>query len=566
MNPLLHHLRRAALLSPGSGPSDGQLLEAFLNQRDESAFEALVRRHGPMVLSVCRRVVGNDHDAEDAFQATFIVLVRKAGTLRSRPLLAGWLYGVACRTAMKARAMSQKRRAKEKHAAEQPRPEAAANGVPEELLARLDEELNRLPERYRLPVVLCELQGQSRKQAAQTLGLPEGTLSWRLAHARKLLAQRLAPYGAMLSAGAVTAVLAESAAGATVPAALLRATTGVGMQLIAGEALATGLVPVPIHVLSEGVLKAMLLSKLKIVCGTALAVALGAAVVGWTYHSAIAADPQQERGLAARATADEIEELRLEVAALRKGLQATRERVKDLETQVTALQTRARRGRRGPGGGVGGPGGGMGAMMGGPPGMGGAGMGALGGGMGALGGSMGMMGGGLGGGMPPGMGPGGGPGMPGMGGMMPGSGGMHGMPAMPGMGPAGGERPSQHNKPKTPQNGTGAKVPSSAMQQMMQQMMGGRPAAEKQPPSSAGKGGSNGQQSGQEKVSEQLFRQLSQEHLKRGSAHDPLTRAEQALKRLRQHPDDKKAADDLERALQWLRLQQQAPESLLPKK
>ena len=168
VNRLLCHLRRAALLS-ASGPSDAQLLDAFLNRHDEAAFEALVRRHGPMVHSVCRRVVGNIHDADDAFQATFIVLVRKAGTLRSRPLLAGWLYGVACRNARKARAMSQKRRAKEKHAAEQPRPEASTNGVPEELLARLDEELNRLPERYRLPVVLCELQGHSRKQAAQTL-------------------------------------------------------------------------------------------------------------------------------------------------------------------------------------------------------------------------------------------------------------------------------------------------------------------------------------------------------------------------------------------------------------
>ncbi|HZU37673.1 MAG TPA: sigma-70 family RNA polymerase sigma factor [Gemmataceae bacterium] len=127
MNRLLCHLRRAALLSASSGPGDAQLLDAFLSQHDEAAFEALVRRHGPMVHSVCRRVVGNIHDADDAFQATFIVLVRKAASLRKRHLLAGWLYGVAFRTALKARAMSHKRRAKEKQAAQQPLSNTAAD-------------------------------------------------------------------------------------------------------------------------------------------------------------------------------------------------------------------------------------------------------------------------------------------------------------------------------------------------------------------------------------------------------------------------------------------------------
>ncbi|HZU39007.1 MAG TPA: sigma-70 family RNA polymerase sigma factor, partial [Gemmataceae bacterium] len=284
MHAILHQLRRAALLSVGDGPADAQLLEAFLNQRDELAFEALVRRHGPMVLAVCRRVTGNAHDAEDAFQATFLVLARKAASLRSRQLLPGWLYRIAYRTALNTRAMTKKRRAKEQQAALQPRPDPSDDAVPEELLARLDEALNRLPDRYRLPVVLCELQGHSRKQAAQLLGLPVGTVSWRLAHARKLLAQRLARYGTMLSAGAVTAVLSQSAASA-VPATLVRAAT---MQ-----ALATGAIPVPIQALTEGVLKAMLLSKLKIVWAVALAAVVGTGAVGLMYRPAVAADPRQ---------------------------------------------------------------------------------------------------------------------------------------------------------------------------------------------------------------------------------------------------------------------------------
>ncbi|HZU38017.1 MAG TPA: sigma-70 family RNA polymerase sigma factor, partial [Gemmataceae bacterium] len=159
MHPILRQLRRAALLSAGDGPSDAQLLDSFLDRREEAAFEALVRRHGPMVLSVCRRVVGNVHDADDAFQATFLVLVRKAASLRSRHLLAGWLYGVAYRTALKARCMNLKRRVKEQHVADRTQSQPNTDGPPEELLARLDEELNRLPDRYRLPVVLCELQG-----------------------------------------------------------------------------------------------------------------------------------------------------------------------------------------------------------------------------------------------------------------------------------------------------------------------------------------------------------------------------------------------------------------------
>jgi RNA polymerase sigma-70 factor (ECF subfamily) len=140
------------------------VLESFLTLRDETAFEALLRRHGPMVLGVCYRVLRHTQDAEDAFQATFLVLARRAASLRSRDLLGNWLYGVAHRTAMKARAMSVKRRAKERRAGAM-RPQAASSDDSDELLTQLDAALSRLPDKYRQPIVLCELEGKSRRAA-----------------------------------------------------------------------------------------------------------------------------------------------------------------------------------------------------------------------------------------------------------------------------------------------------------------------------------------------------------------------------------------------------------------
>jgi RNA polymerase sigma-70 factor (ECF subfamily) len=160
-----------------------------------------------MVLAVCRRVLRHAQDAEDAFQATFLVLARKASSLRSRELLGHWLYGIAYRTALKARAMNLRRRTRESQARLRSCPEPA-DGDSEELLARLDAEISRLPEKYRVPVVLCELQGKSRKDVACLLGLPEGTVSSRLANARKLLARRLKT-GVALSGSLLTAALGK---------------------------------------------------------------------------------------------------------------------------------------------------------------------------------------------------------------------------------------------------------------------------------------------------------------------------------------------------------------------
>src|SRR4051794_21714745 len=174
-NGVIRHLRRVALLPDGGGMTDAQLLECFLTARDEAAFAALVRRHGPMVLGVCRRVLRHDHDAEDAFQAAFLVLARRAATIRQRELLGNWLYGVAYRAALEVRA---RRRPRERQVSDMPEPRVADGAdVGAELRPVLDEELNRLPEKFRVAVVLCDLEGRTRREAARQLGIPEGTLS-----------------------------------------------------------------------------------------------------------------------------------------------------------------------------------------------------------------------------------------------------------------------------------------------------------------------------------------------------------------------------------------------------
>src|SRR5262245_42490216 len=171
--------------APDPGPPDAQLLRAFVAARDEDVFAEIVRRHGPMVLAACRRVLGHPDDADDAFQAVFLVLARKAGTIRGANL-AGWLYAVAVRTARGVRIMRDRRRNHELRA----NPDRQGGGVAtadRDLAAVIDEELARLPECYREAVVLCELRGLSRKEAAAEIGVPEGTLSSRLATAKRKL-------------------------------------------------------------------------------------------------------------------------------------------------------------------------------------------------------------------------------------------------------------------------------------------------------------------------------------------------------------------------------------------
>jgi RNA polymerase sigma factor (sigma-70 family) len=261
LSRVIEHLRRDSLFPEHSRQSDTELLEAFLVRREEAAFEALVRRHGPMILGVCRRILLDRHSAEDAFQATFMVFIQKASSISKREHLANWLYGVALRTSLQARTQAARRRIKERGVIDVAHKQVDADEAMQEMLPLLDHELSRLPDKYRLPIILCDLQGQSRKEAAQKLKLPEGTLSTRLARARRMLAKKLARHGIPLSGAAVGVALGQNVASASMPNGLVASTVKAGLLFAAGEAIGT--LSVTVSALTEKVVKTMLLTKLK---------------------------------------------------------------------------------------------------------------------------------------------------------------------------------------------------------------------------------------------------------------------------------------------------------------
>jgi RNA polymerase sigma factor (sigma-70 family) len=266
-----------AVPAPDRGAlTDGQLLECFLRRKDEAAFEAVVRRHGPMVIGVCRRVLRHPQDVEDAFQATFLVLVRKAAAIGQRELLGNWLYGVAYRTALDARAAAGRRRVHERQVSQMPEPAATASAdADRDLRPILDQELSRLPDKYRLPVVLCDLEGRTRRDVARQLGIPAGTLSGRLTTAHRMLARRLARHDFTFSVGALPALLSADTAG--VPAPLVTATA----QAVTAGRGAAGAVSAQVAALAEGVVKGMLLKTLRLTLTVLLAagVIVGAAAL-----------------------------------------------------------------------------------------------------------------------------------------------------------------------------------------------------------------------------------------------------------------------------------------------
>jgi RNA polymerase sigma factor (sigma-70 family) len=264
---------RGTLVPEAADLTDGQLLECFLSRQEPAALEVLVRRHGPMVWGVCRRILQNHHDAEDAFQATFLVLARKAASIHSPAKVGNWLYGVAHQTALKARATRAKRKSREMHGNAMREP-----GVTEhpwsEVEPVLDQELSRLPERYRTVIVLCGLEGKTVKEAARHLRVPQGTIASRLARGRAMLARRLARHGIKVSGGALAAVLSDKVVFAALPSSVLTSTIKAMTLATAGQAVAAGLVSSEVAALTEGMVKSMLLTKLKI----AMVVVLGFAI------------------------------------------------------------------------------------------------------------------------------------------------------------------------------------------------------------------------------------------------------------------------------------------------
>jgi RNA polymerase sigma-70 factor (ECF subfamily) len=263
----------------GGDAADGQLLHRFATRQDEAAFAALVRRHGPLVCGACRRVLHDPNDAEDAFQATFLVLARKAGSVARPELLGNWLYGVACRTAREAKARAARRRARERQVAARSAADPAADVDWADLRPVLDEEIGRLPARYRVPFVLCYLQGRTNEEAARLLGCPKGTVLSRLAWARQQLRSRLTRRGLALPGALVATVLASRAAPAGVPPALVCSTVEAATLVAAGKAVA-GAVPARVADLTEGVLRAMFTTRLRIAAAIVLALVLAGGGAG----------------------------------------------------------------------------------------------------------------------------------------------------------------------------------------------------------------------------------------------------------------------------------------------
>jgi RNA polymerase sigma factor (sigma-70 family) len=270
LNVVIQHLM-ADVGPDRDGMTDGELLARFLASRDEKALSALVRRHAPMVWGVCCRLLYHHHDAEDAFQATFLVLVRKAA-YAPRQAVANWLYGVARQTAMRLRATAVKRGRRETQVVTMPDP-----SVPEvresDLQSVVDEELSRLPDRYRGVLVLCDLESLTRKEAARQLGIPLGSVASRLTRARVMLAKRLTRRGVVFSGGSAAAVLACGSAPASVTSALVASTIHAACLLASGQAAG---VSAKVIGLTEGMVRAMFLTKLKsVTCAFTLTVIVG---------------------------------------------------------------------------------------------------------------------------------------------------------------------------------------------------------------------------------------------------------------------------------------------------
>jgi RNA polymerase sigma factor (sigma-70 family) len=309
LRTLLRHLQRTTARGDASGLTDGQLLERFATARQETAFEALVWRHGTMVLNVCRRLLHRPQDAEDAFQATFLMLVRKASAIHKREAVGSWLYKVAYRVALRARLAESRRAQREPQGLEFPPSEPEDDLLWRDLRPLLDEEVNRLPEKYRRAVVLCYLSGKSTEEAAAQLGCPRGTVLSRLAWARARLRGRLARRGLAPTAAALAAPLAENAASASLPRALVDATVKAALWFAAGKPAVVGMLSPTAVSLMEGVVRAMHLTKIKwavglLVVGAALAIGVGL----WAVRPATA-DPidkkKDDAGRAAPKAADD---------------------------------------------------------------------------------------------------------------------------------------------------------------------------------------------------------------------------------------------------------------------
>jgi RNA polymerase sigma factor (sigma-70 family) len=292
ISQVILQFRTASMLHNKDGSTDGELLGALIDHQDEAAFAALVRLHGPMVWGVCRRLL-NHHDAEEAFQATFLVLFRKAASVQPRQMVANWLYGVAHQTALFARRTIARRRARERQVVQMPEVEVVERDLWTDLQPLIDQELSRLPNRYRSVLVLCDLEGKTRSQAAHQLGLPEGTIGSRLARGRSMLAKRLARHGFAMSGAALATMLSQNLVSAYTPlsviSSIIRAANLYAAEQTVGVTLAK------VAILTEGVMNSMFLTKLKTLIVILSIVVFGGVLFTTTIASGQSKQPKTKR-------------------------------------------------------------------------------------------------------------------------------------------------------------------------------------------------------------------------------------------------------------------------------
>lgn len=305
MSSAISHPSSAVMFCDYAAMSDGQVLERFVSERDEEAFAILVKRHGPMVLGVCRRILNNGHDAEDAFQAAFLVLARKGSSIVPRQMVGNWLYGVAYRTATKAKSLAGIRRARERQVWALRNEISPNDSMSAEVQLLLDQELARLPDAYRAAIVSCDLQGRTRAETARELGLPEGTISSRLARGRTMLAERLASRGVVVSVGVLALILSAQSAAVAVPASLATSTMKAISTIAAEKTLSATALSTGAFGLAQSVLKAMLIKKLKIgiaILMMVLVLATATSAMRNNSHSPPLLEQQQQQAIERRFT------------------------------------------------------------------------------------------------------------------------------------------------------------------------------------------------------------------------------------------------------------------------
>jgi RNA polymerase sigma factor (sigma-70 family) len=331
LGDMVQYFRNACEVQRSRDLTDADLLRRFLAEREGAAFAVLMQRHGPMVLGLCKRILGDLHSAEDAFQATFMVLVRRAASLRCTGSLGNWLYAAAKRIALKARARAIARQRLERRVEIMPRAEPIDESTWQELRTVLDEEIGKLPKKYRAAIILCHLESKSHEQAAKELAWPKATLTSRVVRGRDLLRQGLVRRGITLSAAAVITALAQKATAAPVAAMLTLSTVKAATSVLAGDVLAGVGLSAGAVALAEETMKGIFWMKAKVML-LVLLLGFGAAGAGWAGYRGFVEKPAPSNFGAAPGPAKHA------VAAQEKPVDAEK-LFRDMEKKITTAKS-----------------------------------------------------------------------------------------------------------------------------------------------------------------------------------------------------------------------------------